>query len=673
MGKGLWWDFFGLSEAVSEMGGAIVSSSYHCSGQWGRSLRRFPGSWQRMMSHNLVILANVDAPALRARGRVLIEEYVKNGGALFVLGGPSAFEQGGYAHTSLEDLLPCRMTGKKRLKADEGLVMRPADGADDILPADLAWQMMPRVYYYHAVEPKPGALVLVRAGDRPLLIVWEVGKGRVAVLAASAEGDPPVDELPFWEWGDMPRLSAFVCKWLMSAPRTEPLHVIDEASRQLLNQLIVPSPDAKDSQLQQLLTGLLARCRDRVFAMELLAAVSAFDGSPERRFVEAVARTVRPFVDADSAAEFMKEADCLIESGAAGKADLGIRLLGMCRPKGGGARIKKFFTEGVTPLSGGDGNDDLDLDNLLAMGTDPEIGTDERLKLAAVVALGELGDAASVDFLREVTIRFSGERQQLLYITELSNLKEEIYQQSLGSRCRLGDARAIGPFFSVVTKNENEIEEFRNVLSRMLVNKDDKVLMHKRKLAGTRLSVLYRRRDSCLAVLRRTPFSLAGDVVKELAGRNNRVLTPYAYAALTPSDERKLTPEVAGEVLLLLEECKIPELRLLAFRLAAGLDDHDISGRLTGIIVRLASSPDAASARFALRRVPQLPPTHRLAVISAGLKHSDQEIRRLAKLSLPLLTEQQRNGILSVGLTPIAPLSASSSKLPSLPVQPKAK
>jgi len=640
IGKGLWWRFFGLDEAIPEMGGAVVNSSYHRSGQAGKGLRGFPGSWEQFMSHNLVVLANVDAPALGTRGRVLLEEHVRHGGSLLVCGGPFAFQRGGYRHTALDRLLPCEMLGNNRVRAEGGLVMRPAEGAEKILPADLSWEMAPRVYYYHPAKPRPGATVLVTAGDEPLLVVWQVGEGRVAALLATAEGDPPPDQLAFWDWGDMPRLVASVSKWLVDTPRDDRPVAVDQESRKKLEQLLIPPTGKEESGRERLLADLLSRCRDKAFARELLDAVSTFEGTPDRRFTDALAEAVRPFVDAG----FKREADSLIRTGEAGKAALGIRVLGMCRAKGAGRRLAQFLKEGTGALkkAGGGG---LDLDDGLFMGPGQSIGGSERVRLAAAFALGDLGDPDAVASLRKTTAEFAKKRQNFAEINEQSDINENIYQQSLASRCRLGDGQAAGPFLKAITKNGDEIEQFQNSLDIMLVNKDDKNLMHKRRLARIQLPVLHRRQALCLEMLGRMPYSIAADFVEELSRRNDPELIPYAYAALIPSAHRKPSRESALAMLPLLRECRTAELQLLVFRIASDLDDPEVTGRIASVLTELASAPEAGGAWFALRRAPQLGSEARPAVIAAALRHPSEEVRRLAKLSLPLLTEEQRKAL----------------------------
>ena len=610
------------------MRGAIVTSSYQSRGRGGNRMRRFPPKWETLSAHNLVILANADARSISTLERALLEEFVTNGGSLLVCGGPFAFQRGGYRQTAFDRLLPCLTPGKNRLKAEGGLVMRPTEAAENVLPADLAWDMVPRVYYYHPAEPKPGARVFVTAADHPLLIGWEIGKGRVAALAASAEGDPPADQLAFWEWGDMPRLMAAVCQWLILPPRPETAWVISDEIREQLEQLLIPSPGNRGAKRQRELRMLLSRCRDLAFAQEILVTASLADRTPDRRFVEAAAAAVRPF----AGKELAEDALALMDAGDAGKAALGIRVLGMCRSPRAGARIQRFLEEGIEALEQGD-DDGFDMGGILAAGPDQGIIGNERIKLAAVLALGDLGDPAMVAPLRKVTAEFAKKRQGYTQINEQSDLNENVYQQSLASRCRLGDGTAAAPFLGAIVKNSVDIEAFQNALDIMLVNKNDKHLLHMRRLAGKRLPVLHRRQSLCLEMLARAPYALATDFARELARRGNPDLLPYAYAALTPNPSREPTTETARAMLSLLRESPVPELRLLAFRMAADRKDPETDRLVVSILVDLAGSPDVAVARFALRRAPQLGGEARAAVIEAARKHPDADVRRLATLS----------------------------------------
>jgi len=533
------------------------------------------------------------------------------------------------------------MTDDTRVQAGAPLALKAGPGAAGILPDDLAWEMQPHAYWHHAVAARPEARILVTAGGQPVLTAWEVGAGRVAALAVTAEGDPGADELPFWEWGDMPRLLASVCTWLLSAPRPAKTYTVDAESRRQLEQLAVASPTDDQEQRQRQLTTLLMRCREPAFAREIIEAVEASPATPDRPFTDAVWGAVRPHIDGTFAAA----ADALIASRDPGKADLGLRVLGQARPPKAASRLKHFLEHGLDGFEAGTGADLFAEDTTLPVTTAGDIAANERLRLAAVCALGELGDAASLDALRAVTREFSGKRQQLSEVTDLPDLNEGLYQQSLGARCRLGDADAAVPYLDVIAHNADDIEQFQNALDEMLVTKDDKRLLHMRKLAGMRLPGLHRRQALCMQTLRQSPYAVGAACARELAKRDDPRLAPFAFAALCPAPARPPDPAVRDSLLALVRDCPTPEVRLLAFRVCRSNPDAEAGRLAAALLPELATAESAAGARFALRRVPQLPTSERAAVIAAGLRHADPGVSRLARLSLALLPAGQRQAV----------------------------
>jgi hypothetical protein len=530
------------------------------------------------------------------------------------------------------------MTTDDRRKAEGGSVLKPTEAAADVLPKDLSWQMAPRLYYYHPLEAKPGARILVTAGEKPVVVIWETGNGRVGVIAATAEGMPGPGELAFWEWGDMPVLVASVCRWLLAVPRDEKPQVMDEDARKSLEKLAVPNPGDEEAERQRLLSQLLSKCRDKAFAREMLSTIDNAESAPDRRFVDAVAQTVRPFV----AEEFSEEAEALVESQATGKVALGLRVLGLSRAAGAAKTLRKFLDQGAGGSSSGNVEDSLERGGGLSVDSGLEIGANEHLKLAAVFGLGDLGDPGCLDALRRATLEFAKKRQDLTEADDVPDLNENIYQQSLAARCRLGDAQAVGPFLDAVLKNGDEIEQFLNAFDTMIPNKDDKKLMNMLKVGGIRLPILYRRQALCSEMLTRVPYSLAGQFAEELAKRNHPLLTPFGYCVLTPGPKRNLTPEAVPSMLALFRNCTIPGLRRLAFSLVSDLNEPQARAKLAAALEELMASGNPGSARFALRVLPRLDPKERLPVVSAGLKHPDPEVRRLATLSLPLLGEAER-------------------------------
>jgi uncharacterized membrane protein len=625
LAKGLWWDFFGLSEAMSELGGAPFTSSYLGHGRGGPSLRNFPASSQAFQAYNLIVLANVDAPAVGKAGLSLLDAYVRNGGALLVTGGPFAFERGGYTNTPLEGLLPCDMVGTDRVKSADGLVIQPAEGAKGVLPEDLAWALAPRVYFHHEVRVRPGATILARAGDKPLLVVWQVGKGRVAVLAASAEGEPGPGQLAFWEWGDMPRLTASVCRWLVAGQGSNAPAALTAETKALLDDLLKPTLGDDAAKQEALIRSLLSRCHDKAFARDLLEAVANVDGTPDRAVVTALARGVQPFADAS----FEPQAKRLIQTGNAGLAALGLQVLGMCRGKEALATILPFLEQGSAALKPAGKSGAGGLDDLMAMNSGNDLGQDQRLKLAATIALGHLGDPANLDALKRITALYMRKPQaDLAMVGDELDLEENLLQQSLASRARLGDGTAVGPFLDLVLRNGSQIESFLNCLDIML---PDPTMEQMQKMARVRLPALRQRQDLCMDMLRRLPVSVYPDLVAAVAKRSDDALVPYATAALARRPGEPLPPQAATALLLLAEKSRNPALRQLALVLAESAGGADAKRQIADLLGRLGTAPESADRLFALRRATRMLPADRARAIAAGLQDADPRIKRLAQ------------------------------------------
>jgi uncharacterized membrane protein len=116
---------------------------------------------------------------------------------LLLLGGRASLGDGGWAASSLADLLPVTLPNKKdTFHRDPATVSLTPAGADSIItrlvedPAANVerWKKLPYLMdYQEAGTPKPGAVVLAEmtaAGRKmPLLITENYGRGRTAVLA----------------------------------------------------------------------------------------------------------------------------------------------------------------------------------------------------------------------------------------------------------------------------------------------------------------------------------------------------------------------------------------------------------------------------------------------------------------------------------------------------------
>jgi uncharacterized membrane protein len=617
--KGLWWEYFGLSEALGWLGGGGLRSSYFDRGQYGTSLRGFPATANDFMRFRIIVLANVDAWALGPRGRLLLEEYVRQGGSLFVFGGRYALSEGHYGDTALARLLPATFAKGDRRSAPEGLVIAPTAEAATLLPAGLTWPLRPRVYYYHAVTPRPEAQVWLRAGEQPLLLTWQVGAGRVAFWAGTPEGKPGPDALAVWQWGDQPALMAAVLAWLAATPAAPAAAfdpAIDGAALDRLATLGIE--ENADAQIAVLLDRLAARCHDATFARELANAIVAADADPGRPTVDLVATAVRPFVDAG----WESLARSLLSAEQPGKRGLGLRLLGRCRAAGAGAQLASVLQRGSRALGGaelGDPGGDL-------------LGGEERVILGAVQGLGALGDAQYLPQLTAATAHYAKLQPPDGDTSIQGDLREELYQHLLLARLHLGDATAAAPLVQALLKNILAMEQYQNFLDVMLVYKDDVVTLQGRNRAKVRLPVLRQRQRSLLEVADGLPPACYPALAEALAKANDAVLLPFAYAAFAEAGRAPLPGDLLPGLVPLVAGHQVPELRLLGCRLLtrAPAPGPEL---LAQTLQQLAASPRPADARFAVQRLGLLPPAARQSVLAAAAAHPDPAVQRLARLS----------------------------------------
>ncbi|MDP6931504.1 MAG: glutamine amidotransferase, partial [Myxococcota bacterium] len=160
---------------------------------------------------DLVVLQNFNyEPYFSFRADTLLEnlaQYVRDGGALVMIGGDRSFDLAGYANTPLAEVLPVQL-GENALMSDETQfrpdltaagrmhpITRLSGSSDESLAA---WERLPAMDGLNLTgSAMPGASVLLthpllRVGDepRPVLAVREVEKGRTMALTVDSS----------WRW-----------------------------------------------------------------------------------------------------------------------------------------------------------------------------------------------------------------------------------------------------------------------------------------------------------------------------------------------------------------------------------------------------------------------------------------------------------------------------------------
>ncbi|MCG2659169.1 MAG: glutamine amidotransferase [Kiritimatiellae bacterium] len=147
------------------------------------------------MSYDLVILGDVSAGRLGEAGLEMLKDYCRNGGNLLVLGGPSAYGDGGYQTTALNDILPVRSLKPFDLRAvEKGATVA---FSTKIVSADAAGALRP--VYLNQVEAKPDARVLMRCGAWPMIVLGKYGEGKTGCITAPPMGETSYCDKPQWQ------------------------------------------------------------------------------------------------------------------------------------------------------------------------------------------------------------------------------------------------------------------------------------------------------------------------------------------------------------------------------------------------------------------------------------------------------------------------------------------
>ncbi len=181
----------------------------------------FPTRPEDLFGYAGIIIGSVDANYFTRAQQELLREYVdRRGGGILFLGGRYSLSDGGWAASSLNDVLPTFLpSGNHNFHRNAATVELTPEGTSSPITQILddpeknaeRWKKLTYLADYEdAGAPKPGAIVLasMNAGRRklPLLITESYGHGRTAIMAtggtwrwkmSEALGDPSHDL--FWQ------------------------------------------------------------------------------------------------------------------------------------------------------------------------------------------------------------------------------------------------------------------------------------------------------------------------------------------------------------------------------------------------------------------------------------------------------------------------------------------
>jgi uncharacterized membrane protein len=221
---------------------SFTSTEYNEGGQWLQAAleshgwdvdyqpshiaaRKFPLSLEALQNYQCVMLSDIGANTLllhpdtfvrsqRLPNRLhLLRDYVRAGGGLVMIGGYLTFQgidaKGQYAGTAVEEALPVTLNHyDDRVESPQGVdpVITGSHPILDGVPGP--W---PVLLGYNRVTAKPGASVVARVGDDPLVVAGEFGAGRT--VAFTSDCGPHWAPPPFVDWEGYAPLWNGIAEW----------------------------------------------------------------------------------------------------------------------------------------------------------------------------------------------------------------------------------------------------------------------------------------------------------------------------------------------------------------------------------------------------------------------------------------------------------------------------
>ena len=185
----------------------------------------FPSSAEGLSGYLVVILSDVPSdtillhPETFENGRrtpdrlAELASYVMRGGSLLMIGGYMSFYgiygRAHYRATALRDILPVELeVGDDRIERPAGVVPKVIN-QHAILEGLSDW---PHLLGYNRFAAKPGSQTLLMVGNDPLLVIGEVGAGRVAAFASDCA--PHWGSPEFLAWSGYPTFWNNLVNWL---------------------------------------------------------------------------------------------------------------------------------------------------------------------------------------------------------------------------------------------------------------------------------------------------------------------------------------------------------------------------------------------------------------------------------------------------------------------------
>lgn len=214
--EGLTYERWGLVEGLRSVGADVREVEFF-KRMMTTGVRYFPVTLSEALQFDCIILGAIDAHALGYEGCLLLRDYVRNGGSLFVLGGLYSWGGGRFREMGLDSFLPLTVTGTFDLAEGARYPVtvenrRILEVFRSIPPSISDWGT---VNWFHILNTTPRTRILARVGDFPLLAVSTLGKGRIACMAGTTLGTDEPKDRPFWSSPGWNATRDILIRWLL--------------------------------------------------------------------------------------------------------------------------------------------------------------------------------------------------------------------------------------------------------------------------------------------------------------------------------------------------------------------------------------------------------------------------------------------------------------------------
>jgi len=188
--NGMWSQHWKLTGALARPKGKYAVSESFATQRynWVHALKYFPEKKEKLQANKVLILGNINFTAFERKGPRTnmqavpgrsdkwVEQFVKRGGGVLILGGNVSFGLSSparkFSASSLSKIVPAKVGDEADMDVktqNRPFALTPV-GKHPILKS-LDWKDRPVTLFYHRVKPTRESTVLVRAGGAPVMIL----------------------------------------------------------------------------------------------------------------------------------------------------------------------------------------------------------------------------------------------------------------------------------------------------------------------------------------------------------------------------------------------------------------------------------------------------------------------------------------------------------------------